>query len=88
MTLEELRDRLAADRVNKNEQAIVMIEACLDTGIRQGNEIRTKLIKLGFNGRSIGIQLRTNAGLDPERHRWFKDENGDYRLHTGSTEDN
>lgn len=88
MSIRDLKDRLVAAGANKRDQVITLIEECLREGMRDGTAIRQQLIGLGYDGQFVGIQLSKNAGPSPMRHQWFKDENGDYRLHPASTEDN
>lgn len=88
MSIRDLKDRLVAAGANKRDQVITLIEECLREGMRDGTAIRERIIELDYNGQFVGIQLRANAGPSPKRHRWFKDENGGYRLHPSSKEDN
>jgi hypothetical protein len=81
MTLEALRDGLAADGCNKADQVITLITVCIEDGITAGPEILSTVSGLGFNEKYVGIQLSTNAGRNPERYLWVRTAEGPYQLH-------
>ena len=81
MSLETLRDLLAADGCNKAEQVITLITVCIENGITAGPEILSTVSGLGFNEKYVGIQLRKNAGRNPERYLWVRTAEGPYQLH-------
>ena len=54
--------------VNQNDKAIVAIVGCL--------------MRAGFGNRHAGTVLNKNAGGAPNRHRWWRDAAGRYRVHT------
>ena len=87
MSIEALHIELVAVGASKPDQVRLLIEQCLKEGMVHGPAIRQRLVDLGYNGQFIGIQISKNAGPNPERHRWFKDKNGDYRFHRSSSED-
>jgi hypothetical protein len=81
MTLHKLRQSLVASGCNLNDQAIVLIEACIESGIDRGPDIVREVSALGLHRGSVGAQLKHNTGRNPERYRWYKTESGRYRLH-------
>ena len=81
MSLATLRDDLAKSGCNQADQVITLIEACLESGETSGTEIVTLVTDLGFNRRFVGILLRRNAGANRGRYRWYKADDGGYRLH-------
>ncbi len=81
MTLEALRDMLAADGCNKADQVITLIKACIEDGITAGPEILSTVSGLGFNEKYVGIQLSKNAGRNSEQSFWVRTAEGPYQLH-------
>lgn len=81
MTLEDLYDHLVADGCNRNDRAIALIQACIESGIDRGPDIVRTVSRLGMNKASVGAQLGLNTGCNPALHRWFKTDAGRYRLH-------
>lgn len=79
MTLQALLEMLPAE-CNKHDQALVLIEACLDQGIDTRKGIIAALVELGFDYRHVAILLNEHAGTNPERHSWRRDETGRYSL--------
>ena len=80
MMLAELRDRLVADDCNKHDQVIILITAILSEEPRNGCEIVSRLVELGYDRSHVGIQLAHHTGHDVEKHRWFKDAAARYHL--------
>lgn len=76
---EGLRELKASCNQNKNDQAIVLIAACIDHGINTGRWIIGTLKPLGFNPQHLGKMLRDNAGSDPKRFWWQRHADGTYR---------
>lgn len=68
----------------KPDQARVLITACLDENIRQGQRIVGILAKLGFTRQHVGKTLHKHCGVNPAIHDWWTDENGDYHVHTNT----
>lgn len=81
MNLSPLRDALIASECNKIDQVTTLIEACLDAGISNGPDIVKTIADLGYNRQFVGLQLGVNAGSNPDRHRWYRTSEGEYRLH-------
>lgn len=81
MTLEDLRDELVACGCNRNDQAVILIQACIESGIDEGTDIVRTVAALGLHKASVGAQLGHNTGRNPARHLWFKTDQGRYRLH-------
>lgn len=65
---------------NRNELAIVLIQACITAEIDRGSQIVGVISSLGFDARHVGAILSKGAGNYPDRH-WKKDGDGRYRLH-------
>ena len=81
MAVADLHSMLAGT-CNKTDLVLVLVEACLDEGIDTGRGIVIALSDIGFDRRHVGITLAGNTGHDPERHRWFKTDDGRYALLT------
>ncbi len=82
MTLGELDAGMrAAGDTTQFDRVLILIEATIESGITKGAEIVKTVSAFGYNARYVGIQLETNAGANPEKHRWFKNAEGHYRLH-------
>lgn len=79
MTLADLRDAIAG-KCSKRDQVLVLIEACIGDGIITRREIIDTIGSLGYDRIHAVITLNDHAGLDPQRHRWCRDENGHYSL--------
>ena len=82
MSLRELHAKLIDSGCNLNDQAITLIEACIESGIDRGPAIVRAMSELGLNKASVGAQLKHNCAKSPDRCQWFKAEDGRYRLHT------
>ena len=67
---------------SKNDQATVLIVACIEEGVANGPEIIQTLKGLGFDRQHIAIMLKKQSGPSVERHRWWRDELGQYHLHS------
>lgn len=81
MTLKDLHDDLVARGCNLNDQAVILIQACIESGIDRGPDIVRTVGALGLHKASVGAQLGHNTGCNPERYLWFKTDQGRYRLH-------
>jgi hypothetical protein len=68
--------------VNQNDKAIVAIELCISQGVDTEGHIVGCLMRAGFGNRHAGTVLNKNAGGAPNRHRWWRDAAGRYRVHT------
>lgn len=81
--LADLR-RLLADLqgCNANDQARVLIQACLEEGIRKGSEIVATLVRLGFNKKHVGVMLAHGCGTNAKRFDWRKEPDGTYTSNT------
>lgn len=65
----------------KHDRAIIAICEAIRLGINTGPEIIAAMHDLGFNKQHVGILLHEEAGSDPQRHHWWRDENGRYHCH-------
>lgn len=72
---------LVASGCNQHDRVIVLIMACLGEDMTDGSTIVQTISALGYNRRFVGIQLRTNAGLNPDRNLWQRSADGTYKLH-------
>ena len=81
MNLSPLRDALVASECNKLDQVTTLIVCCLEEGISNGPDIVKKIADLGYNRRFVGLQLGVHAGSNPDRYRWYRTSEGNYRLH-------
>lgn len=79
---ERLRDlkRACGSGTGLHDQAIVMINACIDEGLDTRSRLVAAMKQLGFSPAHVAITLNKAAGCNPERHRWSQDEAGRYRL--------
>ena len=68
-------------RTSKHDQARVLIAACIDEGIVSRRRLIGILAQLKFDRRHAGKTLHEFCGPDPDRHDWWSDEAGNYRLH-------
>ena len=66
---------------NRHDQAIVLIEACIEAGYNTQGRIHSILHALGWNLRHAQIILVKSAGSNPAIHRWQRDEHGVYCNH-------
>lgn len=78
--LRQLDAQLALD-CNKHDRVITLITACLVAGIASPGMIVANLVKLGFNRGHIWRLMKDGTGLNPARHRWWCDADGNLRLH-------
>ena len=83
--LRELWLRCGAD-TSKHEQARILIMACIEGGVGSGKRIVGILSKIGFNARHIGATLDRQCGSNPDLHDWWKDDEGNYRLHQSAAQ--
>jgi hypothetical protein len=79
---ERLQQLVADSGPNKNDQAIVVISACIGERVDTIKAICEVMARLGFDTRHAAAILKTSAGTDTARHRWSKDEAGHYHLLT------
>ncbi len=79
---ERLRQLVLDSGPNKNDQAIVVITACIGERVDTMNAICEVMARLGFKTSHVAAILKTSAGSDPARHRWSKSETGHYHLLT------
>jgi len=66
---------------NTHEKVCALIEACIGDGVTNGSDIIAAIAPLGFNRRYVGMWLARERGSDAMRYSWFKDGDGQYRLH-------
>jgi hypothetical protein len=66
---------------NRNEQATVMIGACIEEGMDETRRLLPAMAKLGFNRQHAAIILKRYEGTDPHTHLWTRDASGHYSLH-------
>lgn len=71
---------------NKNDQARILIIACIDGDVRKGKRIVGILSHIGFNSQHIGATLKNLCGSNPDMHDWWKDDDGHYQLHQNATQ--
>lgn len=81
MSLANLRDRLVVEGCNKHDQVVALIISCINDGIDEGAAILRTIVELGYHPKHVGSQLDLHRGPSPDRHLWFKAENGNYCLH-------
>lgn len=67
--------------VSKHDLAIVLIKACLDTGIDTGPAIVTTLAELGLNSQHVGMMLSKHCAPRASESFWHKTAEGTYALH-------
>jgi hypothetical protein len=65
---------------NKNDRAIVLITACISDGVNTGPEILARGVRLGLHPAHVALILSKDAGSNPNRHRWRRDDQGTYSL--------
>lgn len=66
---------------NRNDQAAVMIGACIEEGMDEARRLLPAMEKLGFNRQHAAIILKRHEGTDPNTHWWTRDASGRYSLH-------
>lgn len=79
--LRPLNADLVASGSSQPDRVIALIMACLGEDMADGSEIVRAVSALGYDSRYVGIQLRTNAGLNPDRNLWQRLDDGTYKLH-------
>ena len=79
--LRPLHAGLVASGSNQPDRVIALIMACLGEGMTDGSVIVRAVSAMGYERRYVGIQLSTNAGLNPDRNLWQKLADGTYKLH-------
>lgn len=67
---------------SKHDKARVVIAASIDEGIVSGKRLVGILANVGFDRKHAGKTLHELCGPDPDRHDWWTDDKGEYRLHT------
>lgn len=82
--LGDLRALMDAVGPNKNERAIVLIEALIGQGIDDTSGILDVANRLNFTRGHVPAILNDLVG---NRDRWAKDENGRFRLVSKSSKD-
>lgn len=60
---------------------MMLITACIEQGFDIGPRITGIARTLGFNPHHTDIILNRGTGNSPGSHRWYKDQQGRYRLH-------
>lgn len=73
MTRRELNDMLLQSAPNANHRVIVLIQSCIEDGIRGGAKIVAELEGLRYDAAHVRIQLHKNLG-HLAHHRWHKDQ--------------
>lgn len=81
MNLSDLREALLASNCSQPDQVTTLIVACLEEGMTSGVEIVKTIADLGYNRQFVGLQLGVNTGSNPDRYRWCRTSEGEYRLH-------
>lgn len=66
---------------NRNDLAVVAVEALIETGVNTGPAIVGAARSLGFKASHVGAVLSKSGGGNPVRHRWQCGSDGVYRLH-------
>ena len=79
--LQPLNADLIASGSNQPDRVMALIMACLGEGMTDGSVIVRAVSALGYDRRYVGIQLSTNAGLNPDRNLWQRLVDGTYQLH-------
>ena len=77
--LRQVRDDLEPD-LSKHDQVAVMIPMCIELNITEGNLICLALKLCGYNPKHVGLTLAKGAKGMPASVRWFKANDGRYRL--------
>ncbi len=71
---------LASCGTNKHDRATVLISAAISEGVNTGSAIVALGGQVGLNKQHVGFILQREAGSDPVRHHWRRDERGIYHL--------
>jgi len=69
---------------NKNDLVVIAIEALIGAGVNIGPRIIGAARSIGFDPKHAGAVLGRSEGRDPGRHRWQRDSDGVYRLHSAA----
>lgn len=75
-----MRELMASCGPNKHDQVMAGIAACIDNDINTQSWIIGTLKSLGLNPRHVGKMLKDNAGSEPERFWWQRDNDGRFSL--------
>lgn len=84
MTLHQRLQGMLDERLDgctMHDQVRSLIEVCIAEGVTTGADIIAAIAKLGFDRSHVGLWLAKDCGPNAQRHRWFKDRDGFYRLH-------
>ncbi len=73
----------SAEDAGKDGRIILLITACIEHGFDIGPRITGIARALGFNSRHTDIVLNRGTRDSPDPQRWYKDQQGRYRLHAG-----
>ncbi len=65
---------------SNNDRAIVLITACISDGVNTGKEILARGVRFGLNSAHVALILSNDAGSNPDRYRWRRDDQGTYSL--------
>ena len=72
-------DRVLQDRkVNKDDRATMLINACIDVGFTAGPRITGALHTIGLNKRHAGMRLMAGLQVEPVWPYWGRREDGTY----------
>lgn len=77
-SLRALDQSLLDGKVNKNDRATTLISACIAEGFDTGKRIIGVLVRLGFNGQHVGMQLKHGLQRTPEWPNWGCRDDGTY----------
>lgn len=73
-----LRKLMAECGSNKNDRAIMVITALIESGIDTGPRIVGAMKQLDFNRQHAAMMLKEGLGRNRDQHRWSKDDEGKY----------
>lgn len=68
---------------NRNDLAVVAVEALIEAGVNTGPSIVGAARSLGFKASHVGAVLGRSEGGNPARHHWQRGSDDVYRLHAG-----
>lgn len=71
--LRALKAVCVGDRVNRRDQVIILIQACIDEGIKMGGSIVGALVAIGYKRKYVGRLL-----VEGKKHFWCKSIDGTY----------
>lgn len=74
---------MAAKTSSKDDCIAMAIIACIEQGFDIGPRITGIARALGFKAEHTDIILKRGTGNMPGQHRWYKDQQGRYRLQAG-----